>query len=166
VIVGIDDTFTYTKCSIATTLLTSDHRTKSTSAANGTAGGTNDASAEKEVIFISTNQDRTLPTPGHLLPGGGSIVHMISIASGRKPVNVGKPEPYMLQLAMAEHHLKDVKRVLMVGDRLDTDILFGNNSGCRTLLVTETGINRREDITKEQIYPTYVAKSVADLCKR
>jgi len=166
VIVGIDDTFTYTKCSIATTLLTSNHRTSHDITSNQASNGSsNNASRNKEVIFISTNQDRTLPTPGHILPGGGSIVHMISISSGRKPVNVGKPEPYMLQLAMSEHKISDSSRVLMVGDRLDTDILFGNNSGCKTLLVTESGINRRDDIAKENIYPTYVAKTVADLCK-
>lgn len=92
------------------------------------------------------------------------ITAMISTASSVKPINVGKPESYMLDIACKQHNL-DRNRTLMIGDRLDTDILFGNSGNIKTLLLTKTGVSRIDDIHKEQIYPTYVCDSVADMIK-
>ncbi len=63
VIVGIDEQFTYTKAAYAVACLS--------------------ASKSSPCLFISTNQDTTLPTAGHTLPGGGSCVAMVATAAGR-----------------------------------------------------------------------------------
>ena len=68
----------------------------------------------------------------------------------------------MLELACEKWKLEK-DRVLMVGDRLDTDILFGINGGVRTLFVTETGINSREDVEKTGIRPTYITTDVSKM---
>ena len=147
VIAGIDDKFTYSKCCYASTALLQH-------------GDNHDT----QTLFISTNQDRTLPTAGNLLPGGGSVIAMISTASSRIPINVGKPESYMLDLIVQQHQLNK-SRILMVGDRLDTDILFGNHGGIRTLLVSKTGVSSESDMGKQNIYPTYITDSVASIFK-
>lgn len=145
VVVGIDEQFTYTKAAYAVACLTSlkDNSTD-----------------DYRSIFVSTNQDSNLPTGGHSLPGAGSVVSMIATASSRTPINIGKPESHIMDLAIAECQL-DPSRVLMVGDRLDTDILFGEKCKVDTLFVTKTGINKRQDMDKLNIYPHYFADNVA-----
>ena len=147
---GIDEQFTYTKCAYAVAAL---------SQLRDPAGDPH-ADDNRRCMFISTNQDSTLPTGGHLLPGAGSCVAMIATSSGRTPINIGKPEVQMLRLAIEKFNL-DPARVLMIGDRLDTDILFGLRGGVQTLFVAETGINRRRDIERLDIRPTFIADNVA-----
>jgi 4-nitrophenyl phosphatase len=144
VVVGIDDELTYTKVAYANAAL----RNKA-----------------KKTLFISTNQDSTLPTNGNTLPGGGSCVAMVATASEQQPINVGKPESYMLQLVFKQFNLKK-ESCLMIGDRLDTDILFGIRGEIDTLLV-ETGIHNRNHVQAigNTIKPTYILSSVADLQK-
>lgn len=145
VIVGIDIELTYSKVSYAVSHL----RQK-----------------EKKVKLIATNLDYNLPTPGHDLPGGGSCVAMVATAAEVKPVNVGKPEPFMLDLICERYGITDRSRICMVGDRLDTDILFGNKGGIDTIMVC-TGINTREDVhhPTNTIHPTYILETINDLLK-
>lgn len=84
---------------------------------------------------------------------------MIATACGRTPINIGKPESHMMQLVLDECGV-DPDRILMVGDRLDTDILFGFNTNVQTLFVSETGIHGRADIERMKIQPTFVAPDV------
>lgn len=148
-VVGIDEQLTYTKVAYATAVLNQ---------VRDASGHRNDV-LNRRCLFISTNQDSNLPTAGHTLPGAGSIVQMIATATGRTPVNMGKPETIMLDLACEQFGL-DKSRVLMVGDRLDTDILFGRKGGVATLFVANTGIHTRRDIDTLNIQPTYVADDV------
>jgi phosphoglycolate phosphatase len=68
------------------------------------------------------------------MSGGGSMVNAISGSTQREPLVVGKPSTFMMDyLANKFGILKS--QICMVGDRLDTDILFGQNGGCKTLLV-------------------------------
>lgn len=70
-----------------------------------------------EIYFIATNTDENLPEgPGLVLPGTGSIVQAVATASGRKPVVIGKPNPYALEFVQNVYNV-DPKRILMVGDR-------------------------------------------------
>ena len=144
VVVGIDDALTYSKVAVAAVHL----RQRPT------------------VHFIATNRDATLPTAGHELPGAGSCVAMVECASDRRAVNVGKPEALMLQLACDKLAITQRNRILMIGDRLDTDILFGINGGVDTMLVC-TGINSRADAMSDgnTIKPTFIAESVNDLIR-
>lgn len=94
---------------------------------------------DKDCLFIATNLDSTFPSGGgKIFPGGGSIVAPLVVATGRKPIVIGKPEVWLLDDIIKSHNL-DRSRSIMVGDRLDTDILFGQNGSLKTLLVF-TGI--------------------------
>jgi len=83
----------------------------------------------------------------------------LMVACNRHPLVMGKPEPYMLDLLVEEHKLSR-ERTCMVGDRLDTDILFGIKGNIKTLLVY-TGINTREDVLhpNNTIHPQYNIES-------
>jgi len=84
--------------------------------------------------FIATNEDSTYPSSAGLLPGAGSISAPLRYALGQNPVCTGKPASTMLDCVKAKVHF-DPKRTIMIGDRLNTDILFGKNGGLTTLLV-------------------------------
>jgi 4-nitrophenyl phosphatase len=89
--------------------------------------------------LIGTNTDSTYPTPDGLLPGGGSILAAVAVASGVEPVIAGKPHRPLASLVetmLAERHgAFDPARVLMVGDRPETDGRFAAVLGCRFALV-------------------------------
>lgn len=139
VVVGIDDRLTYSKISYAASLLQKN----------------------PDCLFIATNRDETLPTPGLTLPGAGACVAAVSTAAQKEPINMGKPEPLMFDLATGPSPALKKDDCLMIGDRLDTDILFGLNAGIDTLLV-ESGIHQRKDVEKQgnKIIPTYIIKDV------
>ncbi|KAL9388979.1 hypothetical protein Peur_017584 [Populus x canadensis] len=86
-------------------------------------------------LFIATNRDAvTHLTDAQEWAGGGSMVGAFVGSTQREPLVVGKPSTFMMDyLANKFGILKS--QICMVGDRLDTDILFGQNGGCKTLLV-------------------------------
>ncbi len=89
--------------------------------------------------FVATNPDATFPTEGHgLTPGAGSIVAAVRTCSGSEPFIVGKPSPYLIQMALQGLGVAP-EEALVVGDRMDTDIESGKRAGCPTHLVL-TGI--------------------------
>jgi 4-nitrophenyl phosphatase len=91
--------------------------------------------------YVATNRDATYPIEGgRFTPGAGSIAAAISTCSGVEPFVVGKPNPYLVRLAMEEAGLSP-EEVLAVGDRLDTDIESGRRAGCDTFLVL-TGVEQ------------------------
>jgi len=104
--------------------------------------------------FVATNADATLPHEGGVQPGAGSIVAAIATAAGVKPVVVGKPEVLMMEKGIEQLGLQP-NEVVMVGDRLDTDILAGNRAGAMTALVL-TGVSQREDLETSDVLPDYV----------
>jgi 4-nitrophenyl phosphatase len=89
--------------------------------------------------LIGTNTDSTYPTPDGLLPGGGSILAAVAVASGVDPVIAGKPHQPLATLVTSMlapgHDAFDPARVLMVGDRPETDGRFAALLGCRFALV-------------------------------
>ncbi|RDB17376.1 4-nitrophenylphosphatase [Hypsizygus marmoreus] len=113
--------------------------------------------------FIATNEDSTYPSAEGLLPGAGSISAPLRYALGRDPICTGKPSSTMLDCINAKVHYNP-ERTIMVGDRLNTDILFGQNGGLATLLVL-TGIAVESDITgpnASPIVPNFITSSIAD----
>lgn len=91
--------------------------------------------------FIATNRDATYPLEGErLAPGAGAIVAALAAATGSEPLVVGKPEPRLIELSLSRMGLEP-KEVLVVGDRMDTDIASGAAAGCDTHLVL-TGVSR------------------------
>lgn len=114
-------------------------------------------------IFIGTNADATIPVEGgEQWPGAGSIIAAVQTCSGKEPLAVlGKPNPYMGQMALLKLDLKP-EEVLCVGDRLETDILMGARISSKTALLL-TGVSTRDDIERSGITPDYVFESLPDL---
>lgn len=111
--------------------------------------------------FIATNPDPSGPGEGGLVPACGAIAALIESATGVQPYFVGKPNPLMMRTALRylnEHS----ENAIMVGDRMDTDIRVGTESGLETALVL-TGVTTREMIDRFPYQPTRVVDSVADL---
>lgn len=137
VVVGLDLEFTYAKLKQANAAI---------------RGG---------AIFIATNTDATLPTEEGLVPGAGSIIAAIQTASGVMPIIIGKPEPTTLHMSAKTMGL-DPTDCVMIGDRLDTDILAGSRAGMLTALVL-TGVSTREDIAKSDVLPDLVFSDLTAL---
>lgn len=103
----------------------------------------------------------------HLTAGTGSLAAAVETASGRQALVVGKPSPYMFE-CIAEDFNVDPTRILMVGDRLETDILFGHRCGMTTVL-TLTGVSSLEEAQaylaagQHDLVPHYYVESIADL---
>ena len=116
---------------------------------------------ESGARFIATNPDPSGPSAQGTLPATGSVAALISTATGRQPYYIGKPNPLMMRSALnrLEAHSETT---VMVGDRMDTDIVSGLEAGLRTVLVT-TGSTRLDMVETFPYRPTRVVDSVADL---
>ncbi len=95
--------------------------------------------------FIGTNGDLTLPTADGLVPGNGTTLAALQAMTGCTPRLMGKPEPIMYEVALKRLGTT-ASHTLMVGDRLDTDILGAQRSGLQTALVL-TGVSTRKDVS-------------------
>eukprot|EP00970_Alexandrium_tamarense_P017261 scaffold8841_cov152-Alexandrium_tamarense.AAC.1 len=124
VVVGLDNDFNYRKLCIATVILQRNPR----------------------ALLVATNRDAfdLVGFDARHLPGNGALVSAIETASGRKAINVGKPSLVLAKWIMKEYGLKAAETI-MVGDRLDTDIKFGNGGGMKSALVL-TGCATTENI--------------------
>ncbi|GAA5155659.1 HAD-IIA family hydrolase [Nocardioides marinquilinus] len=111
--------------------------------------------------FIATNPDPSGPSQQGMLPATGAVAALITAATGRTPYYVGKPNPLMMRSALNRLDAHSESTV-MVGDRMDTDIVSGLEAGLRTVLVT-TGSTRPEDVERFPYRPTRVVDSIADL---
>jgi 4-nitrophenyl phosphatase len=111
--------------------------------------------AKADCEFYFTNLDPTYPSPDGNIPGAGSILAILETASGRKAKVTGKPEPIMFQQALK--FLKtSSSETIVVGDRLNTDILGGINAGCMTALLL-SGVTNKQDIKSSPIKPDIIA---------
>jgi phosphoglycolate/pyridoxal phosphate phosphatase family enzyme len=112
--------------------------------------------------FIGTNPDNSYPVEeGRLAPGAGAGIAALATACDRKPdIILGKPNPYLLELALSDMNSTNPSKAVYVGDRLSTDIKAGINAGIETILV-KTGVYE-ENIDK-RIIPTYEIDSIAQI---
>ncbi|WP_193604498.1 HAD-IIA family hydrolase [Nocardioides dongkuii] len=111
--------------------------------------------------FIATNPDASGPSQQGKLPATGSVAALISTATGRSPYFVGKPNPLMMRSALNKLNAHS-ETTVMIGDRMDTDIISGLEAGLRTILVT-TGSTAPEQVETFPYRPTRVFDSVADV---
>lgn len=111
--------------------------------------------------FIATNTDATYPTPRGLTPGAGTMVAAIQTSSGKQPLVIGKPAPFLYQLATQSMGLTP-EEILCVGDRLNTDILGAQTGGFRSAFVL-SGVNNEADLANWEPKPTLVAKDLTAL---
>ncbi|MDT4912422.1 MAG: glycerol-phosphatase [Pseudonocardiales bacterium] len=115
----------------------------------------------RRVLWVATNVDPTVPSPRGPLPGNGSLVAALRLATGREPVVTGKPDPTMHRESLLRSEARDP---IVVGDRLDTDIEGANAVGCDSLLVL-SGVTRALEAIEAppKLRPTYLGWDVGAL---
>ena len=111
--------------------------------------------------FIATNPDPSAPSDEGVVPACGAMAALIEAASGKSPFYVGKPNPLMMRTALnyLDVHSEDT---VMIGDRMDTDIVAGVETGMETILVL-SGVTARGDVGRYPYQPTQIAESVSDI---
>eukprot|EP00210_Caulerpa_lentillifera_P000510 g493.t1 len=117
-------------------------------------------------LFIATNTDAvTHLTDAQEWAGGGCMVGAIKGSTKRDPIIVGKPADFMLK-NIADRFQLDRNQICMVGDRLDTDILFGKNGGLTTCLVLSGVTSEKELLSDENsIHPDMYMASLPEMLK-
>jgi 4-nitrophenyl phosphatase len=113
------------------------------------------------IPFIGTNPDRSFPIPEGQAPGAGSILAALEAASGVAPVIIGKPQPEMY-LAALERLGTAPETTLVVGDRLETDILGAQNAGCPCALVL-TGVTTFQEAQRWNPHPDIIVEDLTTL---
>jgi NagD protein len=111
--------------------------------------------------FIATNPDVNGPSEDGLVPATGAVAALIAAATGVQPYFVGKPNPLMMRAALRRLGAHSETSV-MIGDRMDTDIVAGTEAGMHTILVL-SGVTAREQVARFPYQPTTIVDSVADL---
>lgn len=139
VIVGLDVEIDYQKLSYASVLIQAGRR------------------------FLASNSDTYDPRPEGIFPGNGAIVEALITATGQQPEVIGKPYPTQIDVFMTDKGLSDKSKILVIGDRLDTDIELGKNAKVDSALVL-TGIATMKDVESakknNQTLPTYILDSL------
>ena len=112
--------------------------------------------------FFATNGDKTCPMPGGGIPDAGATIAALEAISGRKlELLAGKPSRLVMQVAMDRMGLPP-ERCIMVGDRLETDILMGQQAGMFTGAVM-TGASTRVDVSQMKNPPTYIFETLSEI---
>lgn len=156
-ILGFDRELTYRKLEDACRLLARGVQEARTS------GDAKAAAGLPAVDYYATNPDWVCPTAFGSVPDCGSMAWMLEKATGRLPKFIGKPEPEMALLAMAQCGCS-APETLLIGDRLYTDIACGNRAGVDTAFVL-SGEGTLADLAKGQGKPTYIFENIAEVCK-
>jgi len=116
------------------------------------------------IPYYGTHIDLLYPSEDGLLPDIGTYINMIRDATGKEPdATFGKPSVNMIEPIMRKHDLTP-DDIVIVGDRLYTDIQLGKNAGATTVLVL-SGETRRDDPDLDEIRPDIILNSVKDLAE-
>ena len=134
VVVGMDTDLTYHKIRVAT------------------------RSIRNGATFIGTNADKNLPSGDELLPGNGALCTMLEVATGVKPIYIGKPSSIIVASALKMLNAQG-KDAMLVGDNYDTDIMAGVNCNIDSLL-TLTGVTTKKQLAERDKQPTYVVENL------
>ena len=111
--------------------------------------------------LIGTNSDVTGPSEKGVAPACRALVSPIEMATGRKAYFIGKPNPLIMRHAIEKIGCR-LDDTLIIGDRMDTDIIAGIESGIETALVL-SGITKKEDLVMFPYQPTYILERAADI---
>ena len=113
--------------------------------------------------LIGTNPDLTGPVEGGIIPATGALMAPVELATGCKAFYVGKPNPLMMRHALKRLNVRREDTVI-IGDRMDTDIVAGVESEIMTVLVL-SGVTSRDDICRFAYRPNLVLDGVGDIVK-
>lgn len=112
-------------------------------------------------LFIATNPDNVGRVNEGLVPACGAMAALLEKTTDRAPFFIGKPNPLMMRDALNFLGVHSTNTI-MVGDRMDTDVVTGIMSGLETILVL-SGVSSREDVLRYPYRPTHIIDSVADI---
>ena len=112
-------------------------------------------------VFVGTNPDPSFPVENGQAPGNGAILAAVQTTTGVEPVIVGKPEPHLYHQASARLNVPP-ERVLVLGDRLTTDILGAHRSGMASALLL-TGVTSKDEAEASSIKPDWVFDDLLQL---
>lgn len=116
---------------------------------------------QRDIPFIATNPDLACPVSFGFVPDCGSICGMLTNATGRTPLYIGKPEPIMVDI-VREKLGYSPEETVVIGDRLYTDIATGLNAGVTAIAVL-TGEATVDAIEAGPIKPTFTFASVNEI---
>jgi 4-nitrophenyl phosphatase len=111
--------------------------------------------------FIGTNGDRTFPTPEGIIPGNGALLAALEAGTDVQPILIGKPEPVLYQMSLKRIDAVP-EQTLVLGDRLETDILGAVRMGLKSALVL-SGVTTREQLAASDYQPDWVFDDITDL---
>lgn len=126
------------------------------------------AEAQRAILagaeFVCSNRDRAYPVEGRLLPGAGTIVAAIEVATGATALCIGKPEPFLFQEAIRRAGKDGHDRVVVVGDSTDYDMVAAHRVGATGVLIT-TGLTESDTLatTSGEAVPDRVIHSLEEL---
>ena len=114
--------------------------------------------------LIATNPDRTCPVEGGEIPDCAGMMAAVEAVTGKTvEIVVGKPSPIILEVALARLDVP-ARDAVIVGDRIETDIVMGRRLGLGTVLVL-SGVTRADDPRIAEIAPDLVLPSIRDLIR-
>lgn len=112
----------------------------------------------KGAKLIGTNPDLTGPVESGFIPACGALISPIELATGIKPYFVGKPNPLMMRQALVRIECRR-EETLIIGDRMDTDIIAGIESEIGTVLLL-SGVTTVEEVGKFPYQPQYILEGI------
>ncbi len=113
-------------------------------------------------IFLATNPDLVCPIKDkRYIPDCGSICHMLTVATNKQPIYIGKPNPDMIYLLSKKFNIP-CDKIAVIGDRVYTDIASGFNAKATTICVL-SGESTMKTIEESEIKPDYIFNSIKDL---
>lgn len=131
------------------------------------------AEAQRAILagarFICSNRDRAYPVEGRLLPGAGTIVSAIEVATGQQAICIGKPEPFLFEEALRRASLGDgsgraAKPAVVIGDSIEYDIVAAHRVGATGVLIL-TGLTEEASLNGAhgESAPDHVIRSLEEL---
>jgi NagD protein len=117
----------------------------------------------KGARLIGTNPDISGPIENGIAPATKALIAPIELATGKQAYFVGKPNPLMMRIALKKIGVQR-ENAIIIGDRMDTDIVAGIEAEIDTCLVL-SGISDEKTIDEFAYRPHYVLKGVNEIVK-
>jgi len=117
----------------------------------------------KGAKLVGTNPDINGPIENGIAPATKSLISPIELASGKQAYFIGKPNPLMMRIALKKLGTHR-ENTIIIGDRMDTDIVAGIEAEIDTCLVL-SGISTKQTINEFAYRPSYVLQGVNEIVK-